>query len=63
VCTTGLNGEKPGLRLSAVKELGVRFGGAKGSRKMEGVMTNDPENKSATMPVAPQAEAAAAHSV
>ncbi len=46
-----------------MKELGVRFGGAKGSRKMEGVMTNDPENKSATMPVAPQAEAAAAHFV
>lgn len=55
--------KKPGLRLSAVKELGVRFGGAKGCRKMEGVMTNDPENKSATIPVAPQAEAAAAHFV
>jgi len=38
-------------------------GGAKGSRKMEGVMTNDPEDKSATVPVAQQAETAAVHSV
>ncbi len=54
---------RPGVRGTIVASKPGNSGGAKGSRKMEGVMTNEPEDKSAIVPLAQQAVAVAAHSV
>ncbi len=55
-------------RRTAVRETIVALkpgnsGGAKRAGKMEGVMANEKEDKSAIVPVAQQAEAVAAHSM
>ena len=51
----------PGVRGTIVATKPGNSGGAKGSRKMEGVMNQTAEQPPATVPLAPQAGAASLH--